>query len=120
MLGEKIDELHSLKKQLREANKAVSELKESISELESGLIEDMALAGLTQAAGENMSVSTKEEVVANIEDWETFTQYVAKNDAFYLIQHRVNNAPFREHQAAGEKIPGLTPYTKVKLNTRSK
>lgn len=55
----------------------------------------------------------------NIKVSKSFYKYVADNNAFDLLQRRLNNKAIADRHGDGEKIPGLSKFTKrtIKVTT---
>lgn len=114
-----IDALFEIREQKRELARQDRALSEKTEALERLLFERLDAEETTKAAGRAASVSVSEEVVPSIEDWESFYEYVRKNDAFHLLQRRLNNAAWRETvELEGSPPQGTQPFTKRKLNLR--
>ena len=114
-----IDALFEIREQRRELARQDKALSEEADTLERLLMERLDAEETTKAAGRAASVSVSEEVVPNIDDWEAFYGYVRDNDAFHLLQRRINTAAWRETaELDGMPPQGTTPFTKRKLNLR--
>lgn len=64
------------------------------------------------------SVSMAEETQPSVQDWEALYDYIKENDAFYLLQRKVNSAPYRELLTMGDELAGVQPVTVRKLSVR--
>ena len=54
--------------------------------------------------------------MAQVQDWEAFYKYVAKEGAFDLLQRRVNDSAYRARLDDQIKVPGVEPFGVVKLS----
>jgi hypothetical protein len=125
MNDEKIWELHQVKQKITTLNKEVSNLEATRSELEEMIMSDLNDANLSLARtnktdenGKRITVSVNTEVVANVNDWAEFEEYVYDNRALYLLQRRPSNPSYREEIAVKGTIPGVEPFTKQRLSLK--
>lgn len=118
-LGATIDKMWALRESKRAADKVVKDIELEIKELETSMFEKLDAEDTTKSQGKKASVSITETVVGNVEDWETFWPYIAKNKFFHLVQKRVSDPGLRELWTLGKKTPGVVPFTKRTLNLRS-
>jgi len=81
-----------------------------------------ALDAQTQTtAGTPFGTATiTEEVVPQIDDWDTYYAYIKDNDAWHLLQRRPAAAAFRELHEAGEVVPGASAFVKRSISLRAK
>lgn len=115
--NEQIAELAEAKAALSAANKEAKALKATHDELEGALIKSLKDAGLDRVSAGGFTASHNVEIVASVNDWESFYAYVKENDAFYLLQKRVASSAYRELLAIeGESPPGTEPHEKDKLS----
>lgn len=117
--GSTIDSIWAKREQKRAADQVVKVIEAEIEALEEVLMARMDKEETTKAQGGKASVSITQAVVANVEDWDAFYAYVAKNKFFHMLQKRVSDPSVREVWDSGKKIPGVQPFTKRKLNVRS-
>lgn len=118
-LGDMIDRLHELRELRRALSKQDDTLKEEFSALEQAVIARLGDDGTIRAEGSSASVSISETDVATVTEWDDLYPYIRDNDAFYLLQRRVNNAAYQELAKAGVEVPGVTTFTKKSLNLRT-
>ena len=117
-IGDMIDELRDLKDERKLVNKRGDELGAQIQVVEAKLLAAMDSAGTDISRKDGTSAVATETVVADPEDWEEFYEYVKANDAFYLIQRRINNKPFQELIDSGQSVPGLSVFKKRSISLR--
>lgn len=120
-LGAKIDALYTAREARLAKQREVEALEERERAAKQEVIALLDSANLQKAAGKLASVSLSPQVVANVEPdaWNKVFAYVKKNDAFDLLQKRINNSAFRDRIEAGEKIPGTTSVTVINLSVRA-
>jgi len=118
-VGSAIDDLWKLREEKRQAEEKVKEIEAKIEALQEVLLEELGKQGLDKATGKNASVSVGNTVVANVQDWDALWAYITKTKNFQLVQKRVADAAYRELLETGRTIPGVSPFTKRRLNLRS-
>ena len=74
--------------------------------------------GLTRLANDNCSVTVKQELVPQAEDWESIQNYVMETKDFSLLHRRISSASWNESIKLGKDIPGIKPIELTKLNMR--
>lgn len=118
-LGKTIDSLWALREVKRAKEAEIKEIEGQISAAESTLLERLDAEDTVKSEGKNASVSISESVNFNITDFDEFAKYVGKSKQFHLFQRRVSELAVREIFENKGAVPGLTPYTKRKINLRS-
>lgn len=119
-LGTMIDQMNELREQLRALTEEEKELKQQFEELERAVMCELDNSGTTMSAGSTATVSISEEEVGNVKDWDAFYEFIKTEDAFFLLQRRIANAAYRELKQTGQEVPGVTTFTRRKLNLRKK
>ena len=106
-------------------NKQVAKLEATRNELEELVIDELIDSGLSMARtnttdenGKRITVSVNPEVVAHVNDWAEFEEYIYDHRALYLLQRRPSNPSFRDELAVKGKVPGVEPFTKQKLSLK--
>lgn len=115
-IGAIIDKLWSLREEKRLLAMKEKELNADIEVLETQLYERMDKEGTTKSAGAKASVSLGTTDVFQIEDFDLFAAYVGKNKFYHLFERRVSQLAAREIFEKKGTLPGLTTYTKRKIN----
>lgn len=118
-LGTLADRIWASREEKRRLEAEVKVVGEKIAELEEELMTRMGSENTDKAAGTKASVSITTTVVADVQDWDSFWPYIAKNKLFHLVQRRVSDPAYRELLDMGKKVPGVQPFSKRKLNVRS-
>ena len=118
-LGAAIDEMWQLREDKRTANKVLDEIDTNIKLMEAAMFAKLDAQDTTKSAGKRASVSVSETVVGNVENWDLFWPYIAKNKFWHLVQKRISDPGIRELWALKKKTPGVVPFTKRTLNLRS-
>lgn len=119
-LGTLIDQMWGLRDKKRELEASIKDLDGQIANIESSLMEQMAEQGVDKMSGALATVSISTNTVAQVEDWDAFLAYVYKKKYGHLLQRRVSDPAYRELLEQGQKIPGVTPFSKQRLNLRAR
>lgn len=119
-VGSLIDQLDKTREKKRKLDEQVKILEAEYSALSQTLIERLQQEGMDKASGKSATISLSNVVVANITDYDALTKYVKRTGYFHLFQRRISDPAFRELLETKGSVPGLEPFTKVKLNHRSK
>ena len=119
-LGTLVDKLWAVREERRELDAQVKALEGQASDLESEIMETMAEQGLDKMSGAMASVSITTNTVANVESWDDFLAFVYKKKYGHLLQRRVSDPAYRELLEQGVKVPGVNPFSKQRLNLRSR
>lgn len=118
-LGDDIDALFELREKKRKLEASIKDLEGQASLIEDRLMENMAEAGADKVTGRKASVSITTNVVANVEDWDTFLAWIYKTKNGHLLQRRVSDPAWREMIEIKKAVPGTQPFTKKRLNLRA-
>lgn len=118
-VGATIDHLWACREEKRKLEAQTKEVEEKIKEIEESLMERLGKEGLEKATGTKASVSITSTVTADVQDWDAFYPYIAKNKFWHLLQRRVSDPSYRELLEQGKKVPGVVPFTKRRINLRS-
>ena len=115
---ELVDCLVDIELQYRQASAVVKELEDLYNAVEAALVAaHVADPQLLKVGTTNGTVSFSEETVYNIpaEQWDSLYEYIAQNNAFYLLQRRVNQAPIKELLTQGHELPFVSPFKRTKV-----
>lgn len=118
-LGSAIDKAFELREKKREAEKVVKLIEAEIEANNEILFGRLDAQELKKGEGKLASVSISNTVVANVENWDAFWAWIAKNKHFHMVQKRASDPAVREIWESGKTVPGVTPFTKRTLNLRS-
>jgi hypothetical protein len=95
------------------------DLRDQYSELEARLIAALDQQEATQARGRSATATLNEEELATVVDWDQVHEFIRSQNAFFLLQRRINSAAWREAAAErGEPIPGTTVFKKRSIALR--
>ncbi len=96
----------------------VRETTQSLEEINQIIQRRMHQEGIERTTVEGITVSLSKTTVYNIEDYDTFAQYIVQHGYTGLLQRRVSNPFVRELVQAGETVPGLVSFEKEQVNMR--
>lgn len=114
-LGERIDNLNTLREQKRVLESQVKIIEEKFDAEQTELMDQMEAEGMDKATGKTASVGISVNTVANIVDWDALTAFIKKTGFFHLLQRRVSDPAARELFEKKGSVPGLEPFQKKKL-----
>lgn len=118
-IGERIDELHALREEIRKITKTLTEKKANYETKEWELMHSMQEFGLDQAKSDRTTVYLKKETMGTIEDWDKFQTYVKENDALHLLHRRLSLTAYRELAQMEGGVPGVKETELTKLSMLS-
>ena len=118
-VGGLIDELFLLREQRRKLAETDKSLQAQYADLEAKLIAALDLQETTQARGRSATATLNEEELATVTDWSQVHEFIRSQNAFFLLQRRINSAAWREAAAErGEPIPGTTVFKRRTIALR--
>lgn len=94
------------------------ELVEEWRGLETEFIGRLDEQGQLKATTVDGTASITEQTLPQVTDWDALYAFILENEAFYLLQRRPAAAAFREHNQAGDEIPGIEPFIKRTISLR--
>lgn len=118
-LGRIIDRMKEIRDQRKELDRESRKLKEEFDGLKSIVIERCQTEEADGARGKTASAVITQQVVAQVNDWDTFLEWVKENDAFFLFERKVKSAPFKELVDAEETPEGTEPTTVYNVSLTS-
>lgn len=119
-IGKIVDMMHAVREEIRALNNKIKELEELTDTYEKQLMDRLDKDQVEMVRGSLASASITETVVAQIEDFDKFGQWVLRNKALYMLERRVSNGAYRDELNSRPKgIPGLKPFTKRKISLRA-
>lgn len=119
-LGALIDQMWALRENKRELEASIKDLDGKIADIESSLMEQMGSQGVDKMSGALATVSISTNTVAQVEDWEAFWTFIHKKKYGHLLQRRVSDPAYRELLEQGVSVPGVSPFSKQRLNLRAR
>jgi hypothetical protein len=134
-VGKLIDQMWALREQRKKLEEEVKAINAQSDAIEEELVARMDAEGVAKSTGSKATVSFSYSVVGNVvgdEGWEKFYEFIAKKKAFFLLQRRVSDGPYKELLVsmnggnpdqdllkAKKQIPGVMPFIKKRVNLRT-
>lgn len=115
-LAEMIDELYELRAARLAAQKEVDKMQAEETALVEAVLAGLASENASAAGGKRALAKTDPKVVPQVKDWEALHRHVKTRGHFDLLQKRVSDTAVKERWEQGLAIPGVEPYTIVKLS----
>lgn len=115
-LGACVDLAYTLRAERLEIEKQADEVKAKETALKDHIIATFSKADIDGAKGKVASASISRSVKGNVKDWPGVYKYIEKNDAWDLMERRLNNKAYRDRLEAGEAIPGVESFDVVTLS----
>lgn len=115
-LGAAIDRLFVLRRERFALVARANKIGEEEKELEDKLFAKYKKDELKGARSPLATCTVKMQDVANIEDFDAAIKHIIKTKSYDLLRKQFNNEACRERWEAGEKIPGVTKFTRVSLS----
>jgi tRNA nucleotidyltransferase (CCA-adding enzyme) len=121
-LGMLIDELQANRLHKDSINAELKVVEAEIENLKLRIRQTMDVLGLESASGHDLSVVAKDTNLGQIEDIDSFYDFIRETDSLYFLERRVSQAAFREYldMNGGELPPGLELFVKHDLSVRKK
>ena len=117
-LGAHVDELYELREAKRRKTQEIKDIEAKMETLDADIKTRMSELGVTLIRGTKASISLSHSTIPMMQDFDKFMKYVKENDADYLLQRRINSAPWRELVESGETVPGIEPMDRETLSVR--
>jgi hypothetical protein len=99
----------------KRAELTYNQKKKILDDLKEKMLSKMADAGTSTFKGAKGTLSMKEAKVPAVDDWNELYKLIHKKKAFDLLQRRVSTTAWRDRLEAGEKVPGVSSFTKFSL-----
>ena len=119
-LNQLIEQKADVRREIDGLNKQLKELGARQDELDWALIKKMETEGLSRTSNDSFTVSVKEEVMPQVEDWDAVYQLIQSTGDFALVQRRISAGAYREMLKLGEEVPGIKPVAVRKINFRAR
>lgn len=110
------DKLWEARQERLELNRKVRLLETEEKEYRDQLAAALEEHDMSAVGGKLCHVKRERVPKPQINDWEKFYKFIAKNDAFDMLYRRLNEKAVEERVAGGEKIGGLEQVWVNKLS----
>ena len=118
-LNDLLAETAKVRNQIKVVQSEEKLLKSQQRELESQISIRMQEQGLDKISNDICTISLKNEIVPDVEDWDALQQHVAETGEFELLHRRVSATAYREKVALGADVPGVANRELTRINYRS-
>lgn len=115
-LGGLIDEIYALEAKIDQASAVVSTLKQKRDKLEDKLLRNFDKEELNGAQGKRAKARINKTRHPTLKDRKSFIKYVVAKRAWDLFQNRISSTAYFERLEAGENVPGVEVFTKIKVS----
>lgn len=119
-IPKKIAQVVDLYAKTREKRLAMEKEVETVAKVEAALrdhlIREIPKGAATGVSGKIARVEIYTDEVPQVEDWNKFYTYVKKNNAFDLLQRRLNGKAVEERWNAKKKVAGVGVFKAVKIS----
>tara|TARA_R110002096_G_C14342583_1_gene702332 strand:+ start:28 stop:405 length:378 start_codon:yes stop_codon:yes gene_type:complete len=119
-INELLDDLYSIRTEVKSLQEQENELKRSQRELEATLMTKLDQQGVDRVGNDVCTVSLKKEIVPTVEDWEAVQRHVRDTGQFELLQKRMSAVAYRELRSMNLDVPGVKATELTRINFRSK
>lgn len=106
-VGAQADEYSAVREERLRIEKMAKEVKDRETEIFNCIMSTLDESTDTGASGKFYRVQRVEKEVNQVKDWPAFHKYVAENNAFELLQRRLNDKAVREQIEGGVVFPGV-------------
>lgn len=114
--GECADLLYTLRERRLEIQHQLERFEKAEGQLRDFFINTLPKSSETGCAGSTARVQIETKVVPQTENWSAVYQYITKNNAFELLQKRLNEGAVKEYWDEGVQIPGVTTFIAKKVS----
>lgn len=116
--GKLIDGMYELRTKKQAKEKEAKALGKELEAMEMEIINRLDTDETTMGRGKVATAILTETEVAKVEDWDEFYEYIGENEAYHLLQRRPATPACRETINAGDKIGGVSIFTKRAISLR--
>jgi hypothetical protein len=117
-LGACIDMAYATQQEYLAKKAEADAVAKRVAEIEDHIIETFPKTGLQGGKGQFASATLTTSIEPTAKDWDAIFGYVKKKGAFDLMYRRINGKAWRDRIEAGEKIPGIEEFNRIKLSIR--
>jgi hypothetical protein len=96
--------------------KLVDEVKARESEIRDHIIDNLSKSDDTGAAGKRYRAQVVRKVKPALKDWIAFTEFVAMEQRFDLLQKRMNERAVLDMLEEGQSVPGIERFNAVDVS----
>ncbi len=120
VLGPWIDQLFEARAERLALERNVEAMKGHEQALRVQILEKLQELAITKASGDRATFSFRPKPVGTVMDWNAVEKWIAKHDAFDLLQRRLHQGAWLERVEAGQAIPGVERNTILDVSVTKK
>lgn len=109
-IGACADRLYTLREERLKQQKLVDAIEAEEKALKEHIIQTLPKSEATGASGKVANVKVVPKTVPQVEDYDKFYAYVAKNKRFDLLQRRLNDKAIQDMWEAKKQVPGVKAF----------
>jgi hypothetical protein len=110
------DLLYTLREQRLEIEAQANEVMKKEAQVREFIINNLPKQGASGVRGRVAQVRIEKKDVPTAKDWAKIQAYIRKNDAFDLMQRRLNDAAVKARWEEGKKVPGVEKFSVVTVS----
>jgi hypothetical protein len=115
-LGACVDMIYKMRETRLAAQKIVDEQKHLEETLKNHILTNFNRQDVDKASGKLATCAVTRRTVGDIEDWDTFTDFIKKTNSFDLLQKRINDTAYRLRLDDSVEVPGVEAREVVSLS----
>lgn len=112
-LGERIEEIAALDARIDSKEAALRKLKQKRAKLETKLLKAFDKDAIDGCKVKHGTARIRKADFPSIKDRKAFDAYVLKNKALDLFQNRVSSTAWKARLEDGQKVPGISVFTRI-------
>ncbi len=114
-----VNTLWDQKAQIKAINQELENAKRIGKQIEEALLIHQHNNPTSKKIGtDTATVTFSDETFYSVTDWNNLYDYITENNAFHLLQRRLNGTPVRELFALGTELPFVDSFTRKKVGIR--
>lgn len=115
-IGECVDLLYRTREARLQLQRQAERLEEGEKVLRDFFIDHLPKSESTGVAGSIARVQIEMKHIPQVDDWTKFYAFVKRNDAFELLQRRLNESAVKERWEDKKEIPGVGIFNTKKVS----
>ena len=119
-LGGCADKLYDVRAEKAQVKKVLAELDEQEKILKNHIIDELPKSQAEGITGRKAKVTINTKKIGSVKDWDMLYKYILRHKHFSLLQRRLSDSAVQERWEDKKKIPGVEPFTVVKVSCTKK
>jgi hypothetical protein len=115
-LGAAVDLLFTTRQKRLVVQQTIKEMEDLEKRIKDHLINTLPKSDASGVAGKLARAAITSKKVPTVKDWDSLYAYIKQNDAWELLQRRVNNTAVDDRWDAGDDIPGVEAFVAVNVS----